>query len=373
MNQFCRLRYFTTALLKKAHGGVYFRETKHTEHMIYPSEEFSLPECRDVEGKVHPCFEAYKAFIPSFYVNSLKNGMCYTPAEEVYTAEGQVILDHNPQKTLPPVRWRKFLKKIIYIDGKVVHLGLAGLENNYYHWLIDCLGRFYLLKRSGITPDFYVIANEMNFQKQWLSLLGIKGEQIISIHSNMFLRAKELIVPTLINNWDSIYFRGYIGYQRRWLPSWIINLYKENIIPGTKKQKKTRIYISRKKAPYRKILNEDDLMPILDRYGFTVFDLEDLTVKQQIEAFVNAQAVVGLHGAGLVNAIFSEKGTPVLEINTQYYHDSSYRVLFVQTGHPYFYIVGETDDLLCSTKKENVYIKPEKFEGAIKVLLEHIQ
>ncbi|MDR1874829.1 MAG: glycosyltransferase family 61 protein [Synergistaceae bacterium] len=355
------------ALLKEENPRGRFCNINCAGEVIFPAEKFTMRDCPDTEGELHHFFKGYETAIPAFYVRSLKNGMCYTSGEEVYTSEGQVILDHTTLRKTPPVRWRRFLKDVTHIRGKVAQLRQIGWENNYYHWLTECLESLYLIRKSGFRPDFYVIANALNFQKQWLSLLGIKEEQIIA--ADKFIQADELIVPDLLNNWYPVDFRKKLGYQKKWLPHWILELYKETVIPrtGVRKNKKN-IFVSRQNAPYRRLLNENALRALLDKYDFTTVHTENLSVEKQLEIFVDAKTIVGVHGAGLTNAMFSDRGTPVLELNTQYYHDSSYRVLFSQTGHPYHYMIGETHDTSVPANEENVHIDPGKFESALRTI-----
>jgi hypothetical protein len=350
--------------------GVRFCETDCAEELIYPAEKFSMPELLDIEGKPHRFFGAYETAIPPFYVRSLKNGMCYTFGEEVYTSGGRVIRDHSrhgPQNADFPVRWRRFLSGVTRIGGKVAHLGLLGIEKNYGHWLLECLGRLHLIRRSGFRPDFYVISNVLDFQKQWLGLLGIREQQIIPVEPHRTIQAEELIVPSFISNWGMVEFRGHINYQKQWLPRWIGGLY-DGFRPESKRG--GRIYISRENALRRKIVNEDSLFPLLERYGFTVVHLENLPVLEQIEAFANAETVVGLHGAGLTNCVFCPPCASVLEIYPQYYHDSAFRILFSALNLRYFYMVGETSGTSMPPAQENVTIDPDKFEAALRILTE---
>jgi capsular polysaccharide biosynthesis protein len=115
-------------------------------------------------------------------------------------------------------------------------------------------------------------------------------------------------------------------------------------------------------------VNEDSLLPLLDKYDFAVVHTENLSVREQIETFANAKAVVALHGAGLVNCLFCPPSTPVLEIYPQYYHDPGYRVLFSVRDLRHFYMIGETPDTSMPPRQENVYVDPKKFEMALKIL-----
>jgi hypothetical protein len=347
--------------------GVHFCETDCAEELIYPAEKFSMPELLDIEGKPHRFFGAYETTIPPFYVRSLKNGMCYTFGEEVYTSDGRVILGHTRQETPPPVRWRRLLGSVTRIRGKVAHLGVSGGERNYFHWLIDCLARLHLIRRSGFRPDFYVASSVLDFQREWLDLLGIREQQIIPADGRMTIQADELIAPGVVFNWKSVEFRkGYPYWQRRWMPHWIGELYKEFRPKGGKG--KGRIYISRANALCRKIENEDSLLPLLDKYGFTVLHSEKLSVREQIEMFADAEAVVGLHGAGLVNCVFCPPHASVLELYPQYYHDAGHRLLLAALNLRYFYMVGETSDTSVPPIQENVVIDPDKFEAALETL-----
>jgi hypothetical protein len=348
--------------------GVCFRETDCAEELIYPEEKFSMPELLDIEGKPHRFFEAYETTIPPFYVRSLKNGICYTSGEEVYTGGGQVILAHTTQKTAPPVRWRRFLGSVTRIRGKVAHLGQSRAENNYYLWIVECLGRLHLIRKSGFRPDFYVISNTLNFQKEWLELLGIREQQIISADVGVSIQADELIVPSFINNWEIVDFRdGYTYYQKQWLPRWIGDLYS-----GFRTESgngRERVYISRANAPCRKVVNEDSLLPLLGKYGFTVVRSENLTVREQIETFANAEVVAGPHGAGLANCALCSPHTSVLEIYPQYYQSSGLRIMLSALNLRYFYMMGETSDTSMRPQQENVCVDPEKFEAALKMLI----
>lgn len=74
------------------------------------------------------------------------------------------------------------------------------------------------------------------------------------------------------------------------------------------------IYITRKGAARRPLLNEDEVIEIVQRRGFTVLALEDMTFEAQIMAFHHAQSIVAPHGAGLTNLVFARAGASLLEL-----------------------------------------------------------
>jgi capsular polysaccharide biosynthesis protein len=77
-----------------------------------------------------------------------------------------------------------------------------------------------------------------------------------------------------------------------------------------------RLYISRRKATLRRIVNESEIIPILEAHGFETVLCEDLSLAEQIGLFAKTTAVIGAHGAGLTNLIYCDPGSCVGEINT---------------------------------------------------------
>lgn len=75
-----------------------------------------------------------------------------------------------------------------------------------------------------------------------------------------------------------------------------------------------RIYVSRRLATRRRILNEDQVLAVLEPEGFKTVYLEKLDFWQQAALFAGARKIVTLHGAGCANILFSE-GADFLEIH----------------------------------------------------------
>lgn len=75
-----------------------------------------------------------------------------------------------------------------------------------------------------------------------------------------------------------------------------------------------RIYISRNDARLRRVLNEKDLQPVLDRFGVTPVVLKGKPLAEQVALFRNAEAIVAPHGAGLAHITWCRPGTQVLEL-----------------------------------------------------------
>ncbi len=76
----------------------------------------------------------------------------------------------------------------------------------------------------------------------------------------------------------------------------------------------SRLYITRRGSKLRQIVNEDEVIAGLKRLNFSVLQATWDNHPEQLAAFTNASTVVGVHGAGLTNIIFSQPGTSILEL-----------------------------------------------------------
>lgn len=75
-----------------------------------------------------------------------------------------------------------------------------------------------------------------------------------------------------------------------------------------------RIYISRADATYRRVRNEDEVMAMLDSYGFTRLEFSRLNLAQRLSALSAAKMVVGPIGSNMSNLVFAPSDTWVIEL-----------------------------------------------------------
>ncbi len=202
-------------------------------------------------------------------------------------------------------------------------------HEGYYHWMSEVLPR--LMARDELTIETTIIvpANLSRWQRESLSLLGITSDQTISLD-------KEYL------DLDILYFPSYVGEPGN-PHARAIEWLRTKLLPLDADQAKARrrLYITRRLAARRRVVNEDELAPILNDHGFEVIEAENLTVKEQIELFSQAEAVVSLHGAGLTNTIFADSGCKVLEIFDPHHVFVHYYALADVMKHDYWYLIGE--------------------------------
>ncbi len=120
-----------------------------------------------------------------------------------------------------------------------------------------------------------------------------------------------------------------------------IRLLNDHFLPKVKTGKSPeRIYISRRKAIHRPIENEPEIEFFLRQQRFTVLNLEDYSLEQQIAIIKNSRVIIAPHGAGLSHIIWNPavKKT-ILEIFPSYLTNDCFASIAFLLNYNYDYII----------------------------------
>ena len=110
-----------------------------------------------------------------------------------------------------------------------------------------------------------------------------------------------------------------------------------------------RIYVSRHdltrsgRGSTRVMLNEVELISRLESLRFDVIEPENLSVREQIEAFSSASVVVGPSGSGMFNTMFCHPGTKVIDIQSEPQWIYSYTGMYSSLQLDYGIFIGKPD------------------------------
>jgi capsular polysaccharide biosynthesis protein len=176
--------------------------------------------------------------------------------------------------------------------------------DGYFHWMCDSLPRIFLVRdqlKDGtlLLPEQYTLP----YYKETLQAFEIKEIRRIPIKT--YFHFSELYSPgqpTVSGEHNPL--------LTRMLREHLLHHYSKSF---TGVLNFPNIYISRNKAKYRKVLNEDEIITVLKKYGFKVIFFEDYCMNEQVEIAFNARNVISLHGANLTNTLFMKPGGNVLE------------------------------------------------------------
>ncbi len=183
---------------------------------------------------------------------------------------------------------------------KCLELPDAG-QDNPYHLFFYMIARFYYFD-NGVQPiPFYYPKQDCYLVERALSLLPSHFIRLLERSSER----EDVLLPGC--NWKLDFV------DEEWIYSYVRDLYKP-VWASVPEPNWTAIYISRKSAQKRKVLEEEDLVPQMKQLGISSYELEGMTFEDQIRLFRSAKFVIGPHGAGLTWLIFCRPGTVVCEI-----------------------------------------------------------
>jgi capsular polysaccharide biosynthesis protein len=218
---------------------------------------------------------------------------------------GQVALVlHSPELYFTKVNVRQALRRegqsILATTGPIRELPgtsiLIGGVEHLYHWLIDFLPRLMLAQRlMGRLPRI-LLNRPGRIQLETLRLLGIREWEEVGDHESV--RCEDLWIPSMLA-------RLTVPHPA------VLQMLRESFRP-TRELERRDIYLSRRDATTRQLVNEDELMTVLP--GFETHLTAHLTLQEQVNLFASVDRLVAVHGNGMTNQIFCRPGTKVYEI-----------------------------------------------------------
>jgi len=229
---------------------------------------------------------------------------------------------------------------------------------NFFHWFLDVLqkteGLIGLLGQEAFK-DFTIVlpSNHKNeFMKDSLKAFGLDCR---------WLEKNELAIMNRMTLVPDIAPTG--NYRK----DVVQRLSKRLVDHFTKtcdsSKGKTKIYISRKNAQKRKIINEDQLIPVLIKNDFVIVDFDNLTFREQLSYILSADILVSLHGAGLTHMLWMKKPAKVLEIRARDdCHNNCYYTLASDLDLEYHYAIADKTDPTKSTQLADYLIDKVAFE-----------
>jgi hypothetical protein len=220
----------------------------------------------------------------------------------------------------------------------------------YWHKIQDGLPALYLAELAGFNfekIDHFIIQDQTIAENTIFTRVGIPFEKQVRLYDESeAYECEELI------------FSSWYNRKGNWYKEYLLNIIKPDAVFNRKFPQK--IYLSRSRVNTRRVLNEDEIVVFLKKYGFECIHNEDLNTDEQIYLFQQATHIVSCHGSQLTNIIFCQPGTKVCEIRhvthkihyRKAFHDLSngfgldYFLLYTDKGEPFIDNAGnmiETD------------------------------
>ncbi|MEQ8384397.1 MAG: glycosyltransferase family 61 protein [Coleofasciculus sp. A1-SPW-01] len=297
--------------------------------------------------------------VPETFICEMSDVFLLVPNGGILTNQLEIVTQSAARNTInPPLYIHSYPNKNDCLSGTYVSfLGLWG-DIHYSHWLLDILPRVSLLKHlsSNLQDDLqFIVPNQLQtYHIEALTLLGIPQERWISMPNGVYRLEKFVLCHAAER---SMVVNGKHFSEVR-------NSLVKAVIGSEINSKVTRrVYISRRNSR-RKIINEEELMPVLDKYGFEVYCCEKMSLKEQIRLFSETEVVLGAHGAGIHNQIFCNPGAKIIEIyNPIWVYHGTFRIANLM-NHEHWHTFGE------DTGAENsIYMNPNKLDKVLSYAL----
>lgn len=271
---------------------LYPREFQPRPGAVYEIEDCDLvgPYAAGMYRGRNPIFETVGRRINRTFVNS-----------------GRELLQHGVKSRLGirPGKSKKCVFPLVCPDP------------SYYHWMMEYLPKLRLLElyqdRTGRKPNVLIESDPRDFVRETLECAGYDASRREE-WNQQGTNVEGLIVTTHrphIFNYESPEFSDYNPSIKDF--KWLRDRMRSNISPsnGDHADPK-RVYISRRDARReRKVTNRNNLDCILDKFEFETYALENISFKQQLRVFYDADVIMGPHGAGLLNMVFAGEPTVI--------------------------------------------------------------
>ena len=198
--------------------------------------------------------------------------------------------------------------------------------NNYWHFTFQNLCDVLILEKSGFT-GVYIISNAKQ-NRELMLMMGIAPERILSIDSLAF---------HTVYIFEELY-GVQLDHRDHMLESTVVAECSRLIRKNLKRIPSYPKYIYVKRIGMRKLTNGDELAA---KYGFATIIPEELSVKEQMEYFFNADIVLCPHGANSTNCLYMHENSVFIEVfSDRWYLDLNSEVCGINHVH-HLKVVGK--------------------------------
>ncbi len=244
--------------------------------------------------------------------------------------------------------WTRLVGKVKKIDKAIYFDGY--LATNYYHFFHDVLNTYWTLIRVKDYQQLPVLIGQDSFSKPYVQFV-LKNTELKKLRFQVIEKGQWLQIDHLIKP---------VATDLSWKKS--ASLWSRY----TKQAPFRKVFLTRSKRDGRYIRNMDEIAPILAKYHFKAVDASSLPHKEQIKLFQETVALVGIHGSGLTNILFTDTSyIKILEI------------LPAQKLFPHYYwlsgILGAKYDAMIASQldhKQSFEVDVVTLEKRLKQLLE---
>ncbi|HEX6184575.1 MAG TPA: glycosyltransferase family 61 protein [Pyrinomonadaceae bacterium] len=182
-------------------------------------------------------------------------------------------------------------------------------SGGYFHWLADALPRLYAAREAArdvtlLLPHGF---ERLEFVTSSLKLFPVRRVEYVG--ADEVCVCERLLLPT---------HTAPSGHYNEPL----VRELRDFLLEGFGAARAgagggARLYVSRGRAPKRRLTNEAEVARVVEEFGFRVVHFEEHPFAEQVRLAASAAYLVSNHGAGLTNVLFMPEGGSVLELRRE--------------------------------------------------------
>lgn len=285
----------------------------------------------------------------------------------VVTADNCLLADLSPEvwgSENHPIFSQFRLPKSRPLGGWTAIAVTAEAPRNYYHWLIDLLPRLCLIQSSPRFESFehlLINGSHAHYEEASIRALGVRPGKILYVDARDRFHIDEAVIPSM-------------DHFSRVIAPWKIEGLRalRDSLPRAQNTCSRRLYVSRKRAAVRRVINEPEFEKILRNAGFTAVELELCSWADQVAMFSNAEVVLAPHGAALANTVFCQPGALLAEINTRFGFRDYYLNLAASSGVRHRFVEAQprvsSTSSIRATENEDMIVDRDSLQDLIRSL-----
>jgi hypothetical protein len=234
---------------------------------------------------------------------------------------------------------------------------LMANDKNYGHWLSEHVHKLRAVERyeeaTGRRPTLILEEDPPTWKREYLEIFGYDESDWIEWDVET-MRVERLVLPS---------FPNYTVPGCEWLRERVL----VEAADVDDQEFSSRVFISRRKAAKKRIKNRDEVLDVLERFGFEKYVLEDMSVREQAALFANAEYVVAPTGSGLHNVVYGED-LSILELVPHKRGNEWYRLSqLLGFKHEHLFGSPAADNPM---GRNHFTVSPEKLEPRVAAMVE---
>jgi capsular polysaccharide biosynthesis protein len=282
----------------------------------------------------------------------------------VISSDNRVFAEFTYEHTAGSVEYCSIFRRRRFPKPKRLPGTFATLSypssQNYYHWVAESLPRLHLLEDYLEALDGIFVPGGMAVTfSQSLAAFGIRESQLVLLDTESHYQPEKLLVPQ------------YCGGSN--IATWVPAYLQQKIFRGKSQSQTKRIFISRRDAAGRRIVNECELATVCSEFGIEIVQLGSMDFIDQANLFNSAEFIMAPHGAGLVNVLFCQARVKVLELmpNRLNFIPHLYYSITAVAGGEYHYMYGRAVEGQCAIHPahSDFHVDAEKLRQVLQKIL----